>query len=430
MRLTCNLFFLFISFISINLFGQGASQTPFGQFGIGDVETLANARQTAMGGIGLSMPSNGYINNINPALTAYNRTNVVFEAGLHGQYLNITNSTSSQTIASANVHYLSILFPITAKNWTVTVGLAPYSNANTRFTSVRNIIEDTITNKVNNQVVVEGGLSQIYMSHGIKLPKGFAIGLTTTYIFGNISRKNIDFVTVPTHTTSTHMNSQEVYRFLELKLGLSYYKKLSESYNFNAGATIGSSLDLGSTRTLINGIYKEFTLLYRDTSSSIGKNIALPPSIKIGFSIDKNNRWNAGVDYTFTQWSQYSGFTSENVFLNSHRISVGAEIIPDYYASTGYLKRVLYRLGAYYHATPYELRSKSATTMEGTRIDEMGVSLGFGFPFGKGNATSLNASATMGQRGTIANDLIMEQFFKFNLSFTINDRWFIRYKLD
>jgi hypothetical protein len=42
----------------------------------------------------------------------------------------------------------------------------------------------------------------------------------------------------------------------------------------------------------------------------------------------------------------------------------------------------------------------------------------------------VNIGLEVGQRGTVTNGLIKEQFFKVTLGFTLNDRWFVKPKFD
>jgi hypothetical protein len=422
---------------SLAVFSQGVSQTPYSQFGIGDIENQTNTRQQGMGGVGVSLPNNVYGNPINPALTAYNRSHVIFDAGFYGQTDNIRSATQSQRITNGNVNYFSLLFPISTKNWTVTIGLNPYSNANTRFQGTRTVANDT--SKIQDFNTFEGGLNQIYMSHGIRLPKGFSIGVSINYIFGSITRTTRSNLNYYNQSSQTLAISKEQYKILEFKPGLAYNRKLNEDFSLNFGATATFSANVNSTRKISNSIVYEqpsasttqpsstYIPIYTNASDSNSANISLPSQYKIGASLNKSRQWNMAVDYTFGNWQNYSGFTQTNVFQNSHRIAIGGEYIPNYNTANrniiGYIEKTIYRFGAYYYVTPLNIK--------GTRIDEIAGTFGLGLPFGKGGGlTSLNLAVMVGRRGTTDNGLIQENFVRFFVGLNINDRWFIRYKLD
>jgi len=42
----------------------------------------------------------------------------------------------------------------------------------------------------------------------------------------------------------------------------------------------------------------------------------------------------------------------------------------------------------------------------------------------------VNLAVEVGQRGTLLNNLVRENYLNFNLSFTYNDRWFLRRQFD
>jgi hypothetical protein len=108
------------------------------------------------------------------------------------------------------------------------------------------------------------------------------------------------------------------------------------------------------------------------------------------------------------------------------RASLGAQFIPDPRPNAIYLKRVHYRLGMRYMQTALELKN--------TPLNEYGLVVGFGFPVGRSfilqNFSMVNIGVEFGQRGTVTNGLIKENYLKASIGFTINDRWFQKPKFD
>ncbi|MFM7857507.1 MAG: hypothetical protein ACKO96_37690, partial [Flammeovirgaceae bacterium] len=82
---------------------------------------------------------------------------------------------------------------------------------------------------------------------------------------------------------------------------------------------------------------------------------------------------------------------------------------------------ITYRTGINYAQLP--------TVLRGIQLDEKSVSLGLSMPFMRG-ISSANIALVLGQRGTTANNLVQENFFRFNLGLTINDQWFVRRKIN
>jgi hypothetical protein len=85
-----------------------------------------------------------------------------------------------------------------------------------------------------------------------------------------------------------------------------------------------------------------------------------------------------------------------------------------------------YQLGFIYEDTYLNVNN--------TSIKSHAFTFGLGIPIPHDRATSafykVNFAGEIGQRGTISNGLVKENYVNFHLSFTLNDRWFQRYKFD
>jgi len=108
-------------------------------------------------------------------------------------------------------------------------------------------------------------------------------------------------------------------------------------------------------------------------------------------------------------------------------VSVGAQFHPKSNSfelidkKISYWKKIQYRIGFHYEKTYLQLKDN--------QLNDMGVSIGFGLPVLRSAAT-LHLSAEAGKRGTISNNLLQENYLKFSLGFTLNDRWFIKQKFE
>jgi hypothetical protein len=85
-------------------------------------------------------------------------------------------------------------------------------------------------------------------------------------------------------------------------------------------------------------------------------------------------------------------------------------------------------LGGYY--------SDGMLRINGNNVPEYGLSFGVGLPFTiptyyrKPVTSMVNLAFTYGQRGNINPNLLAEQFFRVSLSFSLNDRWFVRTRFE
>ena len=83
-----------------------------------------------------------------------------------------------------------------------------------------------------------------------------------------------------------------------------------------------------------------------------------------------------------------------------------------------------YRLGFIYDETYLNLNN--------TNINRYAVTFGLGLPLAPSQTLTtfykINLSAEVGRRGTLENGLVKENYVNLHLSFTLNDKWFTRYK--
>ena len=67
--------------------------------------------------------------------------------------------------------------------------------------------------------------------------------------------------------------------------------------------------------------------------------------------------------------------------------------------------------------------------MKSTQLDDFGVSFGLGLPVYR-SLSKINIAVQAGQRGTLANGLIREQYVRLSLGFSFADKWFNKYKYE
>ena len=108
-------------------------------------------------------------------------------------------------------------------------------------------------------------------------------------------------------------------------------------------------------------------------------------------------------------------------YEDASTISIGGFFIPQYNSFTSYFKRVVYRAGLHFEKTGLIINNES--------IKEFGISFGLGLPVGD-VFSNANLGFEIGKRGTTNSNLIQENFINFQLSLSLNDRWFQKRKYD
>ena len=202
---------------------------------------------------------------------------------------------------------------------------------------------------------------------------------------------------------------------------------LNAGLSYDVKANLNGTTDQYLNRNSISGL-----VISKDTlATGISTSLALPSTFRAGISIDKtpvqselSRLWTLGLDVAYTKWSQFSDQVTETPYNDNYRISLGGEITP-HVASKNYLKRITYRAGAFYGSVPYKIN--------GTTFSDVGINFGVSLPVGIFTASNppryVNLAMTLGQRGTLDNNLIKEKYALISLSFNFNSRWFERYKL-
>ena len=220
---------------------------------------------------------------------------------------------------------------------------------------------------------------------------------------------------------------------LNVDIGLSYKKMISDKLELVSGLTYTPKSDITSNNTrsfstiVISGLTgQEFVINTIDgdlAAENLEKtNLTLPSRISFGAGIGQPRKWFIGAEYAIQKSSQFSNpiFDIENTnFVDGSSISVGGFFVPYYNSFSNYWKRATYRAGINYSHTGLKINDED--------IKEFGISFGVGLPVG-GMFSNANLGFEIGKRGTTKQNLIQENFVNFQLSLSLNDRWFQKIK--
>jgi hypothetical protein len=204
---------------------------------------------------------------------------------------------------------------------------------------------------------------------------------------------------------------------LELQSGLTYAPKSNiSSRNSRIFSTIVINETNGQELT-VNSIDTDLEALGLDKTD-----LALPSRFSFGGGLGEPRKWFLGAEYTFQNTSKFSNpiVTIDNAnFVNASNISIGGFYVPDPDSFSSYWKRATYRAGLHFENTGLEINNET--------INEFGISFGVGLPVGQW-FSNVNLGLEVGKRGTTNQNLIQENFVNFQLSLSLNDRWFEKRK--
>src|SRR6202012_3363424 len=118
--------------------------------------------------------------------------------------------------------------------------------------------------------------------------------------------------------------------------------------------------------------------------------------------------------------------------LDSKTFNIGGEITPKSNAFGNYWATVDYRLGFMYDQS--YINAPNPSGVGNTNITSYAITMGLGLPLKPNVVTNsfykINFALELGQRGTLANGLVKENYVNLYLGFMINDKWFQRFKFD
>ncbi|WP_240676084.1 hypothetical protein [Botryobacter ruber] len=408
------------------------ANSPYSRFGLGELNTnLGTIRAAGMADVAVSA-ANGFQSNMaNPSLLVYNTT-TVFDIGIAGQVKNLKNASQSQTDANANLSYLVLGVPI-GKKWSAALALRPFSTVDYEINSLTPLqnrpagSDATVLNSYNG----EGGISELYFGHGVRLAEGLSIGASGSYLFGTITKEAssyvIDTSLVADNQDFVVYSERTKYNDFLFRTGASYRRKLTNKLFMGAGAVYSFQTNLSGDRKAAFERRSVFASTQQETilGDSTSGAASLPSSLRAGLSIDNGDNLSVSAEFYSQQMSKFTSFNGSSELADSYSIALGGEYTPDPVSISSYLKRVTYRAGVKYGNTPY--------IVNGEQLKDMAITWGATFPLGQSTMYELyqlNTAFSVGRRGTTANGLIQETYFQFSAGFTINSRWFLKRRLE
>jgi len=411
--------FLSILFLSsINSFGQLRIDSPYSRFGLGDVNSGANAYQSSMGGVGYGVRDPHRISSINPAAYAnIDSGSFVFNAAFKGLLIGSKTASAKGGSNYFNISYLKFALPIT-KWWRSGGGLLPYSSVGYNVSTYADL--DSIGN-VKYSFLGDGGITKVYWGNSIKITKKLSIGANLSYLFGtNNLRRQTQLMDDPIAFKYRITNSVDV-RSLHYDFGIQYNTTFGEKKKYFLG--LGA---VYAPEQKLNGEKSSFAITYTDGAEGheyikdtildlpLGTgDVVIPQKIGGGFSFGKTKKWMFAADFTYDEFSKYTAFGISDSLSNSTRYNIGGQY---------YIGSYLVNLGFMFN--------DSYLTLNNTKINDYGISFGIGFPLRNNSSTvsSVDLGFEFGRRGTTSNNLIQQDYFKFTLGVNIRNTWFRRAK--
>jgi len=408
-------------------FAQSGTNSPYSQYGLGDLADEGVGFNKGMGGVGYGFRKGNEVNPLNPASYAsIDSVTMIFDGGLSGQITNFKEGGQKLNAKSGGFDYLTGAFRL-IRHVGVTFGVMPYSNIGYSYsTSTR--LEDmstTLTGSYNG----DGGINQLFVGAGVQVLKSLSVGFNAAYIWGEIER------TIKTGGSSSTNTLYKEYSAsisnYKLDFGIQYTLPVNKKDEITLGAVFspGHKLHADPTCRIISA---NSTIIKSDTTTyTITNGLEIPTSFGVGLAYSHDQKLRVGADFKFQKWGSidFPAFDNNSYTLHSgilkdsYKVNVGAEWIPNPRSTRSILHHIRYRVGAGYTTPYYYINGQDGPK-------DLQLSLGIGVPImnGYNNRSILNVSAQWQHRS--ADNLITENTFRLNIGLTFNERWFSKMKIE
>ena len=397
-------------------YAQNNTSSPYTRYGYGGLIDAGFGQNRSMGGISYGLRANKFTNPGNPAsFTAIDSLTFRFESAACLKFSSYEDANGAQAKTNGNLEYLAFQFPV--KKWLgVSAGLLPFSAVGYDFQSKETQPSTILGDSLNTTYSYRGsgGITQFYLGAAVNPFPHFSVGVSLNFNFGTIKHSSLVSFDNKAYYPTSLENEIRVSNFTGL-FGAQYILLLPKEQKMTFGAIFQPKSGFGKRAGQ--------TIIYTDTTKKITDNneFDLPLTLGTGFVYNWSEKLLAGLDYKYQAWSN-AGYFGRKPFTDRNKLSLGIEYQPNN-NSKNYLYRVYYRAGANY--------SNFYAKVNGKDINEYAVSAGLGLPLKRGlNPTVLNLVFEYGNIGTTSHDLIKEQYFKFTLNMTINERWFMTRKFE
>ena len=421
-----NFLIALICLLSFGVYAQNGTISPYSYFGIGDTRTSGTIDNRAMGGLQMYSDSI-HINLRNPAAFSKLRL-TTYTAGITHREFRLRDNFETQRTSITNLDYLAVGFPI-ARNAGVGFGIQPFTSVGYDLVAEStNAEQDTVRNVFSGR----GGLNRVFVTLGFEPIKNVSLGATANFNFGTLEYDRTE--TTQGVQLGTLDSRESRINGFDLNLGGTYTPKITDKYTLFTHLGVDTQINLVSENSRTIGSFSQtqgqIEVFDVDLEAQGLKNteLKIPTRTTLGLGFGEDKKWFIGGEYSFQGLSAF-----ENTFLGQDNVSyadassmaLGGYYVPNYAALSGIFNRITYRAGLRYDET--------GLVVNGKEINNFGITFGFGVPIvgtGTDRFSNLNVGFELGRRGTRAEGLLEESYLNVSIGLSLNDRWFVKRKIN
>lgn len=393
-------------------FSQSISSSPYSLYGLGSLYDADYGAIPAIGSSGIALPSDVFINNLNPASLGYLPLNhFMFEVG--GKAINTTFQSSSKTEKRNNFQFshIAFAFPVTKKS-AFSIALRPYSSASFKISDLRLPIQNTSEYYTLN-AEGSGGLNNFDFSYGYRLSKKLSMGVSGSVLFGNTTDERSYLIA----NSLTTISKKSDYSGFRGTLGVQY--KVDSTFTIASTFKLPARIKASKVQSVESVSSTNESVIESDAVSDID-DYYMP--LEIGFGVSKRfaNNLMLTVDYEKSLWNDTKQSELYGDFVNQDRFALGFSFRKNKDIRS-YWDRVQYGAGMNFDTGYLEV--------DGKRVHNAAISVGISLPVDN-TFSVLNISYSYGQKGKIGDGLIKENYHKLSLNLSLDGIWFVKRKIE
>ena len=411
---------------------QSGTNSPYSQYGLGQLSEQTSGFNRGMNGLGLGFREHNQVNYINPAsYSSIDSLTFIFDAGLSGQVTNFSENGQKKNANNADFEYAVAAFRA-SKHLGVSFGIIPFTNIGSNY-SISGYLNGDKSTTFTNTYNGSGGMHQIYLGAGWEFVKGLSIGANVSYIWGDIDRSVVNSYSDGYINTLSKYYTATISSY-RIDFGLQYTLPLNKKNSLTLGLTYGLGHKLNSDPSCMVISTNTTTAVADTTSFTVNNGLEIPTSFGAGLTWNNNNKLKLGADFTYQKWGDTkfpvykvindvpSYSLSDEYYSDRYKLTIGGEFCNNE-TSRNFIDRIRFRAGASYASSYYKVNGQDGP-------DEISVSVGFGIPIvnAYNNRSILNISGQWVR--SEAPGMLKENTFRINIGITFNERWFMKWKVE
>lgn len=399
-------------FMTMTSFSQSISSSPYSLYGLGSLYESDFGLIPAIGSSGMALPSDRFINNLNPASLAFMYSNhFLFDVGGKAILTSYEDDSKKENRNNFQFSHIAFAFPITAKS-AFSMALKPYSSSTFKISNLSLPIQDS-QESYTLDVSGSGGLNDFDVSYGYRINKKLALGLSTSFLFGNTT----DDRNYTIANSVTNILKKTYYSGVRPVLGAQYIVDST----FTLGMKFKSPTRIrASKEQTVSSVNNSGTIVVESELQSDTDDYYMPLEIGVGLSKVFKNNLNLTFDYEKGLWNSTNQSELYGTFVNQDKFALGFSYKKLKF-NRSYFDRIRYAAGLNYDTGYLEIDNQ--------KFDNKSISIGLSLPIDN-TFSALNVTYSYGQKGRISNSLIKENYHKLSLNLCLDGIWFVKRKIE